>query len=92
MKSKLQTQQNVALRAVLKVDLSYPSQQLLTETGLDSIRTDMAKDSCKMVFKGFYDLSPAKLNDMFCLYVRERNTSYYGTQVFNKLWPEKPRN
>ena len=72
MKNKLQTHQNAALRAVLKVDLSYPTKQLLATTGFESVRTEMIKASCKMTFKGFYDLGPSALNDMFCLYVPER--------------------
>ena len=33
----------------------------------------MAKASCKMVYKGFYDLGPESFNNMFNLYVPERS-------------------
>ena len=46
---------------------------MLVETGVDSIRVDMRKASCKFVFKGFYQLGPESLNNMFQLYVPERD-------------------
>ena len=73
MKNKLQCYQNSALRATLKVDISYSSKQLLFDTGFDSSHTDMIKAACKMTYKGFYNLGPENLNAMFCLHVPERS-------------------
>ena len=73
LKNKLQCQQNAALRAVLNVDMAYPVQKLLTEVGVDSIRIDMMKASCKFVYKGFYNVGPPCLNAVFELYIPERD-------------------
>ena len=72
LKSKLQCYQNAALRAVLNVDMSYSSEQLLIDVGVDLVRSDMKKSACKFVYKGFYDLGPECLNAMFTLYVPTR--------------------
>ena len=71
-KSKLQCQQNVASRAVCKADLSNPTNQLLNGTRVESIWVSMKKACCKIIYKGFYDLGPDSLNQMFQLYVPER--------------------
>ena len=52
--------------------MSYSTSRMLTELKIDSIRTEMKKSCCKMVYKGFYDLGPVALNDLFELYVPER--------------------
>ena len=72
MKSKLQCHQNAALRSVMNVDMSFSTTRMRTELKVDSIRTEMKKSSCKMVYKGFYNLGPNSLNQMFELYVPER--------------------
>ena len=33
----------------------------------------MIKATCKMTYKGFYNLGPDSLNNMFCLYVPKRS-------------------
>ena len=69
LKSKLQCYHNSALRAILNVDVSYSTERLLIDVGVDSIRVDMRKSACKFVYKGFYDRGPDCLNAMFTLYV-----------------------
>ena len=71
-KSKLQVQQNSALRAVLDVDYMYPSAKLLSDVGVDSVRVCMAKTTCKLVYRGFYNIGPPALNNMFVAYVPTR--------------------
>ncbi len=71
-KSKLQVQQNSALRAVLNVDYSYPSAKLLSEVGVDNVRVCMAKTTCKLVYRGYYNSGPPALNKMFEAYVPNR--------------------
>ena len=39
---------------------------------MDNIRVDMIKSTCKMVYKGFYDLGPTAVNDLFILYAPKR--------------------
>ena len=84
LKNKLQCQQNAALRAVLNVDMSYPTHKLLSEVGVDSVRVDIIKASCKFVYKGFYKLGPETLNNLFELYVPERDLRS-GDDVLVKL-------
>ena len=72
LKNKFQCHQNAALRAVMNVDMSFPMSKMSTELKVDSVRTEMRKSSCKMVFKGFYDLGPVALNNLFELHVPER--------------------
>ena len=72
LKSKLQCHQNAALRAVMNVDMSFSTSRMLAELNIDSVRTEMKKSSCKMVFKGLYDLGPVALNELFTLHVPER--------------------
>ncbi len=45
---------------------------MLVDVGVDFIRTDMKKASCKFIYKGFYNLGPDALNSMFVLYVPTR--------------------
>ena len=71
-KKKLQVQQNSALRAVCKVDYSYPTIKLLTDVGIDSVQTCMAKTSCKIAFRGLINQGPPALNNMFKLYEPKR--------------------
>ena len=64
LKNKLQCHQNAALRAAKNVDMSYSTTRLLTELKVDSVCTEMRKSSCKMVFKGFYNLRPVALDNL----------------------------
>ena len=68
------------LRAVMNVDMSYSTKRMLTELKVDSVRTEMKKSTCKMVYKGFYDLGPATLNSLFVLYTPER-TLWSGEEL-----------
>ena len=72
LKNKLQCHQNAALRAVLNVDKSFSTARMLTDLRIDSVRTEMKKSCCKMVYKGFYDIGPPALNYLFELYTPER--------------------
>ncbi len=72
LKNKLQYHQYAALRAVRNVHMSYSTSHMFAELNVDSIRTEMKKSSCKMVFKGFYDSGPMALNDLFVLHVPEK--------------------
>ena len=72
LKNKLQCRQNAALRTVMNVDISYSTARMLTELKVDNVHTDMKKSACKMVFKGFYDLGPVSLNNLFKLYIPGR--------------------
>ena len=47
----------------------YPSVKLLTDVGVDSVRVSMAKTTCKMVYRGYYNMGPPALNDMFQAYI-----------------------
>ena len=71
LKDKMQVHQNNALRAVLNVDYDYAT-NMYTEVKVDNIRTNMKKSCCKIVYKGFYNLGPKSLNDMYELYTPGR--------------------
>ena len=62
----------IRLRAVKNVDMSYPTLRLYSDLQVDNVRVDMMKATCKMVHKGFYNVGPDSLNDMFVLYEPER--------------------
>ena len=68
---KLQVHQNCALRAVMKVDPYYSADVIREELGFDSVTVLMKKSCCKFAYKGFYDLGPPILNDMFELLILE---------------------
>ncbi len=70
--NKLQVHQNNALRAVKNVKGNYSGTALRDELHVDSVSTMMKKAACKFVYKGFYNLGPELLNNMFNLYVCER--------------------
>ena len=71
--SKFQIQQNCALWAVKCVNPFYSADMLRSELGFDCIDVLMRKAACKFAFKGFFDLGPPVLNNMFELLVSERN-------------------
>ena len=54
------------------VDYTYPSAKLLTDVGVDSVRVGMAKTTCKIVYRGYYDMGPPALNTMFEAYIPTR--------------------
>ncbi len=72
-KTKLQVQQNSALRAVMNVEYSYPTAKLLIDVEVDSVRTSMIKTTCKLVYRGFHNMGPPALNDMFQEYTPARD-------------------
>ncbi len=77
-KKKLQTQQNAALCAVCNVDYSYPTAKLFSDIGVDTVQTCMMKTTCKLVYKGMYNMGPNVLNEMFVLHepIRELRSSH----------------
>ena len=72
-KQKLQVQQNNALRAVKCIKKRSSGTEIRQELGVDSVSTQMQKACCKFVYKGYYNLGPPSLNNMFELHTSDRN-------------------
>ena len=72
-KHKLQVHQNNALGAV-KCGSKYTSgTDLHLELQVDSLALQMQIACCKFVYRGYYDLGPPALNNVFGLHVSERD-------------------
>ena len=72
-KQKLQVQQNNALRAVKCVRKCCSATELRKSLGVDDVATQMMKACCKFVYRGFYQLGPSSLNNMFELQTNVRD-------------------
>ena len=65
LKHKLQSSQNLALRAVMNVDPFYPSTALHEKIQCDWLDVQRARHCSNMVYKGLHGLAPTNINAMF---------------------------
>ena len=66
-KTKLQVQQNGALRAVLRADSNIPSVELYLDANVDAVEVFIKKTTCKIVYYGINDVGPPVYNKLFNL-------------------------
>ncbi len=65
---ELQISQNTSLRAILKVNNRYPTDQLHSETGIEWLGVTRAKSCCIEMFKLLHGIGPSSLTSEVKLY------------------------
>ncbi len=82
LKHKLQTSQNLALRAVMNVDPFYPSMALHEKLHCDWLDIQRARHCSNMAYKGLHGLAPANINAIFVQPEQIRNLRLATTLSF----------
>ena len=65
--------QNAALRAVARCPIDTNLHRLYDELKIDNLTVARQKSTIKMVFRGYKDQGPPRLNHMFQNYIPSRN-------------------
>ncbi len=62
LQNKLQTHQNMALRAVLKLEPRFPTRKLYEQTGIKWLDIERRERCCIEAYKGIHNLSSDNVN------------------------------
>ena len=82
LQNKLQTHQNMAMRAVLKVEARFPTAKLYEQTKVKRLESERKEKCCIEAYKGLYDLSSNNVNKLFTAPISERSLRSAGTALF----------
>ena len=64
-KHRLQVAQNCLLRAVKQVKMDYPVKRLHDDLKIDYLNVAREKSVIKMVYRGYHEIGPPILNELF---------------------------
>ena len=71
--NKLQTQQNLALKAVLNVDHFFPSSKLHEQSGINWLDSERKEHCVVESFKALHNMSSYNVNNLFNITLSQRN-------------------